>query len=224
MKKLIYIMSFSIVLLAGSVSGACAQIPVAEVVKAGLKKVIRAVDLKVQRLQNETLALQNTQKALENNMSKLKLAEIAAWIQRQQDLYQTYYNDLRKVKEIIAFGHRVHQIEQMETDLAVQYIRIWKRLGSDPHFSEPERRYMAQVYSGMLEQASQNVAQLLQVVEPFSTTMSDGERLQIINRIAARVQIQYNDMCRFNTENMLLSLHRAKDASEAQIIKQVYGL
>ncbi|RZJ37490.1 MAG: conjugal transfer protein TraI, partial [Chryseobacterium sp.] len=42
--------------------GASAQIAVLEVIKAGVKKVIKAVDLKVQRLQNETIWLQNAQK------------------------------------------------------------------------------------------------------------------------------------------------------------------
>jgi hypothetical protein len=50
-----------------------AQIPLAEVIKAGVKKVVKAVDLKVQRLQNKTIWLQNAQKVLENKLSKLRL-------------------------------------------------------------------------------------------------------------------------------------------------------
>ena len=71
--------------------GANAQIAVLEVIKAGVKKVIRAVDLKVQRLQNETIWLQNAQKVLENQLSKLKLTEIADWTERQKELYSDYY-------------------------------------------------------------------------------------------------------------------------------------
>ena len=49
-----------------------AQTGILEVIQAGIKKAIKAVDLKIQRLQNKTIWLQNAQKVLENKMSKLK--------------------------------------------------------------------------------------------------------------------------------------------------------
>src|SRR5688572_10980502 len=51
-------------------------VPILEVIKQGVVKVIRAVDLKIQRLQNETIWLQHAQKVMENTLSKLKLEEI----------------------------------------------------------------------------------------------------------------------------------------------------
>ena len=36
-------------------NGANAQLAIAEVIKAGIKKVVKAVDLKIQRLQNKTI-------------------------------------------------------------------------------------------------------------------------------------------------------------------------
>ena len=64
-----------------------AQIAIVEIIKAGVKKIIIAVDLKIQRLQNETIWLQNAQKTLENEMSKLKLDEISNWAKQQKELY-----------------------------------------------------------------------------------------------------------------------------------------
>ena len=43
-----------------------AQFPIAEIIKQAIKKVIVAVDLKIQKLQNKTIWLQNAQKAVEN--------------------------------------------------------------------------------------------------------------------------------------------------------------
>ncbi len=60
MKKFMVILPMSAMTLFVSLpSGATAQIAVVEVIKAGVKKVIKAVDLKIQRLQNETIWLQN---------------------------------------------------------------------------------------------------------------------------------------------------------------------
>ena len=50
-----------------------AQIDIATIIKAAVKKVIKAVDLQIQRFQNKTIWLQNVQKSLENAMSKTKL-------------------------------------------------------------------------------------------------------------------------------------------------------
>ena len=43
---------------------------IVEIIKAGIKKVIIAVDLKIQRLQNKTIWLLNAQMTVENAMSK----------------------------------------------------------------------------------------------------------------------------------------------------------
>ena len=43
---------------------AVAQDPITLIIKEGITKVIVAVDLKIQRLQNETIWLQNAQKTL----------------------------------------------------------------------------------------------------------------------------------------------------------------
>ena len=46
-----------------------AQFVVGEVIKLTVTKVIKAIDLKVQRMQNQTIWLQNAQKVLENQLS-----------------------------------------------------------------------------------------------------------------------------------------------------------
>src|SRR6476620_11144768 len=100
MKKFMFLMPASMIVLMVSMptNQANAQVAVLEVIKAGVKKVIKAVDLKIQRMQNETIWLQNAQKVMENQLSKLKLNEIAKWSEKQKELYSKYYTDLWKVK------------------------------------------------------------------------------------------------------------------------------
>src|SRR5215207_2759573 len=84
-----------------------AQLPIAEIIKSAVTKVIKAVDLKVQRLQNKTIWLQNAQKTLENKMSELKLAEISDWVQKQRKLYDEYFQELWQVKSALSYYKRV---------------------------------------------------------------------------------------------------------------------
>ena len=112
-----------------------AQLPVAEIIKAGIKKVIVAVDLKIHRLTTKTIWLQNAQKVGENTMSKLKLDQITEWVQKQKDLYQKYFDELWKVKEVLSAYHQVKEITKQEIALVQQYHAAWNGVRQDGHFT-----------------------------------------------------------------------------------------
>ena len=101
MKKLLNIAGIILLISLAPVQHTEAQIPIYDIIKAAVKKVIKAVDLKIQRLQNKTIWLQNAQKTLENQMSKLKLKEIGDWANKQKELYAKYFDELSKVKNAI---------------------------------------------------------------------------------------------------------------------------
>lgn len=201
-----------------------APIPIVQIIKAAIKKVIKAMDLMVQRLQNKTIWLQNAQKTLENALSKLKLDEISDWTQRQKELYGEYYQELVKVKTAISYYQRIREIVKMQTAMVQEYERVWNLLRQDDHFAPDELDYMAEVYSGMLEASLENLDQVFLVIKAFTTQMSDAKRLELINGAADRVEENYLDIKRFNQNNMLLSLQRAKSEIEAEAIKQLYGI
>lgn len=201
-----------------------ADAQVIEIVTSAVKKVIKAMDLRIQRLQNKTIWLQNAQKTLENALSKLKLDEIADWTEKQKEQYAKYYEELAKVKAIISYYQRIRDITQKQVRLVNEYNQAWNLLRQDDHFTADELNYMAKVYAGILEESMKNIDQITLVVESFATTMSDAKRLEIINEAADRVDQNYSDLVRFNRQNALLSLQRAKDANEADVVKKIYGL
>jgi hypothetical protein len=201
-----------------------AQIAIAEIIKAGVKKVIKAVDLKIQRLQNKTIWLQNAQKTLENTLSKLKLDEISDWTEKQKEQYRKYYEELAKVKAIISYYQRIRDITQKQVRLVNEYNRSWQLIRQDKHFTADEVEYMAKVYSGILEESMENIDQIMLIVKSFTTTMSDAKRLELINSAADQVDANFDDVMRFNRQNVLLSLQRAKSAQEVETVKKLYGL
>jgi len=204
--------------------GANAQIAVLEVIKAGVKKVIRAVDLKVQRLQNETIWLQNAQKVLENQLSKLKLTEIADWTERQKELYSEYYTSLWKVKTAITYYKRVKDLTQRQIAIVDEYKWAWGLFQKDKHFTVDELDQMQKTYLGILEESVKNLDQVLLVVNSFKTQMSDGKRLEIINAAAAKMEENYTDLKTFNSGNIDLSIKRSVSLEEVAKLKELYGI
>ncbi len=205
-------------------TAANAQVAVLEVIKAGVKKVIKAVDLKVQRLQNETIWLQNAQKVLENSLSKLKLTEIADWTEKQKELYGKYYNELWEIKTAITYYKRIRDLTEKQVAIVDEYRWAWGLFSKDKHFTPEELNYMETVYSGILDASIKNLDQILLVVNSFKTQMSDAKRLEIINTAANQMDSNYSDLKRFNTQNSMLSIQRAKSVDEVVTLKELYGI
>jgi len=201
-----------------------AALPILEIVKAVTKKVIKAIDLRIQKLQNKTIWLQNAQKQIENVLSKLKLDEISDWTRKQKDLYRGYYEELAKVKSIITYYQRIKDITKKQTRLVQEYERAWNLFQQDTHFKDNEIQYMERVYSGILEESVKNIDQIFLVLDSFTTQMSDLKRLEIINKAADQINANYDDLTLFNQQNVMLSLQRAKTEADVNQVKQFYGI
>jgi hypothetical protein len=225
MKKYMVILPMSAMTIFVSLpKGADAQVAVAEVIKAGVKKVIKAIDLKVQRLQNQTIWLQNAQKVLENQLSKLKLTEISDWTEKQKELYSRYYTELWQIKSAITYYKRIKELTEKQVAIMDEYKWAWNLFRKDKHFTPEELDYMEKVYSGILDESVKNLDQILLVVNSFKTQMTDAKRLEIINSAAGKMDTNYSDLKQFNTKSITRSIQRAKSVDEVTTLKELYGI
>lgn len=213
-----------IVLLLGLTNELRAQIVAAEAIKLVVKKVIKAIDLKVQRMQNQTIWLQNAQKTIENELSKFRLNEISEWSDKQRSLYDEYYQELWKVKSTIAYYKRIKDLTLKQVAMVGEYQRAWRLFQSDKHFRPEEIIEMQRVYLGILDASARNLEQIMLVVNPGKTQMTDQQRLEAINLAGDRLDESFGDLKQYNNQNMMLSLHRGKDLNEIQTIKNYYGI
>jgi hypothetical protein len=216
--------SLAIVLVSFTAEKASAQFVVGEVIKLTVTKVIKAIDLKVQRMQNQTIWLQNAQKVLENQLSRLKLAEISSWTSQQQQLYSGYYDELWKIKSAIAYYQRIKDLTLKQMALVAEYNRAWALLRQDKHFSPVELSEMQRVYTGILSASVRNLDQILLVINPGKTQMTDEQRLGLINRAGDGLDANYSDLHRFNAQNQILSLQRSRELGDTKTTQMLYGI
>ncbi|MFY0255299.1 conjugal transfer protein TraI [Chitinophaga sp. 30R24] len=195
-----------------------------EIARQALIAAIKAMDLAVQRLQNKTIWLQNAQKQLENILTKSKLDEISEWTNKHKEQYANYFDELKKVKQAISGYNRVKEIINKQIALVDEYKSAFELFRRDKHFTLQEVEYMVKVYTGIIDESIKNIDHLFLVVNSFSTEMTDGKRLEILNRIAESININLNDLREFNTENIKLSLQRARDENDMIQIKKFYGI
>jgi hypothetical protein len=201
-----------------------AQFVISTVLNETVGKVIRAIDLEVQKAQNKTIWLQNAQKTIENQLNQMKLSQIAGVNQQQQTLFSNYYQELFKVKDIINDYEQVRNITLEQEALVREYQSAWSLTQQDKHFSVSELQYISTVYTGILKASVNNLDQLMNLVNSFKTQMSDGKRMDLINKTSKNVDQNYNDLKQFNNENIMLSLQRASDENDIQATKNLYGI
>ncbi len=224
MKKLFIITGLFLSSMLAPVQKAAAQDPIMEIIKDAVKKVIIAVDLKIQRLQNKTIWLQNAQKTLENTMSKLHLDEIQDWTEKQRKLYADYFDELRKVKTALTYYQRVKDIISQQSQIIREYQAAWVLFRQDRNFTKEELDYMLGVYTGMMDESAKNIDQLFLVINVFVTQMSDAKRLEIIDGVSVSVEETLMDLKKFNEESKMISLQRAVEHGEIEYVKKLYGL
>lgn len=220
MKKWGMIICFSMMLAIAPTAQSHAIVWV--VVKAALVKVIKAMDLAVQRLQNKTIWLQNAQKTLENTLSKMKLDEISDWTKKNKEQYQKYYEELSKVKQIISGYQRVKDMMAKQVRIVEEYKRAFSLFKQDKNFTADEIAYMTRVYTGMVEESIKNLDQLLSVIRDKDLKMTDGKRIELIEAAADKMDQVLSDLRLFNQQNIKMSLQRAKDINEVRVLKQMY--
>ena len=217
-------MGLVLVFLCSSVDRANAQFVISEVIKLTVTKVIKAIDLKVQRMQNKTIWLQNAQKVIENQLSKTKLNEISGWTDQQKQLYSNYYTELWKIKSAISYYQRIKDVTLKQASLVTEYHHAWGLFRQDSHFNPQELNHMQQVYSGILDGSIKNLDEILLVVNAYKTQMTDEQRLELINHAGDHLDENYSDLHQFNNQNIQLSLQRSKDLDDTHSMKRLYGI
>jgi hypothetical protein len=224
MKRLFPIVILTVCCNIMPVQRTLAQDPITLIIKEGITKVIVAIDLKIQRLQNKTIWLQNAQKTLENTMSKLRLDEIGDWVEKQRKLYADYFDELHKVKTVLTYYQRVRDIIEQQIQIVNEYKAAWALFKQDKNFTADELDYMFGVYTGMMDESGKNIDQLFLVINAFITEMSDAKRLEIINTVSVNVEQNLMDLKEFNEQNKMISLQRANEQGDIDYVKKLYGL
>jgi hypothetical protein len=223
MKKIIIPMLLCLTLLIWD-QPANAQIPVVSLVTGIIKKVIIALDLKVQQLQNQTIALQNVEQQVENNLHLNSLNNISGWLNKERTLYAGYYQELAQVKKVIADYGEAKNIITRQKQLVVEYQNANTLFHRDPHFSATELQYMGNIYGGILQESLRNLETVMTAVSAFGTQMDDAERWQRIDMASKSIQTNLNHLRQFNRQNIQVSLARSKDEQDRRTVQQLYGI
>lgn len=172
-----------------------------------LAKVIKTVDLKVQRLQNETLVLQRMQQMAEQELAKVKLEEICNWQKQASDLYEEYYAELKQVKPIISSGVLVKRIRSMEESIAVEYKKF------------PTRAEHIAVFNH-----SKEIGWMLTVALSNQLSIKDADRLKMLYTLRDAMSRCLETIQELNKQQLALVENRTRVKKELNDVKRLHGI
>ena len=220
-------MAFAVVLLFATMvfpAQGNAQYAIVEAVKAASKKIIKAVDLSVQRLQNGVIDLQNAQRVLENMLSSLRLQDIASWTQQQKELYQGYFDELWQIKTALSYADRLRYIVQLEKQLYQEYSSAWGVLQKNGLFNPIQLRQIDAVYAQYIDQSVAATDDLIRLMGAFSVQMSDAQRLALIDQVTQELTTLIRQLRAFTGSIQNLSRERAAKLDGLNKLLKLYGL
>jgi len=172
-------------------------------------KVIKAIDLKIQKLQNETIWLQRSQQVAEETLSKNKLVEINDWQKKQQQLYATYFNEMQGVNGEVKSLPHVKQILSMQVQVAI----ACKIFAKDP--------LQQRAFDDLLQLSRKIIGSLQVVLTTGQLTMKDAERIVTITTLRDAMVDCLDKINLLNKELRFLSDNKLSKQTELQILRKL---
>ena len=177
-----------------------------------IAKVIKAIDLQVQKLQNQTIWLQQAQQVAEHELSKVKLDEIADWQTKQKELYADYFEELNRVKTVIKSLPQVKQILNMQSQIVTEYNRFAKDKTQQASIDE------------LLGLSRDIVQSLEQVTSGGVLSMKDADRAMFLYTLRDGMSECLDSMKGLNKQQVRLTASRLGVQADKKLLKTLNGI
>ncbi|MCK9618177.1 MAG: DUF4141 domain-containing protein [Lentimicrobiaceae bacterium] len=134
-----------------------------------------------------------------------------------------YYDALKSVHDLVKDARKVQQTILLVGDISDIYVNSFQKMIADENFSVEELSAIALGYAKLLEESSAVLTELKTITSATGLSMSDAERMSVIDRIYNEVR-QYKNLVQYYTnKNISVSYLRAKKKNDTDRIMALYG-
>lgn len=134
-----------------------------------------------------------------------------------------YYDKLQAVNNLVKDARKVQQTVLLVGDVSEMYVQNFGKMMNDPNFSAQELAAIANGYSALLNESTELLKELKQIVSSSSLSLNDKERMDIIDRVYKEVK-EYHSLVRYYTnKNISVSILRAKKQNNTKRVLDLYG-
>ena len=134
-----------------------------------------------------------------------------------------YYDKLQAINNLVKDARKVQQTVLLVGDVSEIYVQNFGKMMNDPNFSPQELVAIGNGYSSLLNESTELLKELKQIITSSSLSLNDKERMDVINRVYKEVK-DYHSLVRYYTnKNISVSYLRAKKKNDAKRVLELYG-
>ncbi len=134
-----------------------------------------------------------------------------------------YYDKLRAINHLVKDARKVQQSVLLIGDVSKIYVQNFGKMVNDPNFKPQELVTIGNGYASLLNESTELLKELKQIITASSLSLNDKERMDIIDRVYKEVK-EYHSLVRFYTnKNISVSYLRAKKKNDAKRVLDLYG-
>ncbi|HFK5543569.1 TPA: DUF4141 domain-containing protein [Elizabethkingia anophelis] len=134
-----------------------------------------------------------------------------------------YYDKLKAINNLVKDARKVQQTVLLVGDVSEMYVQNFGKMMNDSNFTPQELVAIGNGYSALLNESTELLKELKQIVTSSSLSLNDKERMDIIDRVYKEVK-EYHSLVRYYTnKNISVSYLRAKKKDDAKRVLDLYG-
>ncbi|SFO36479.1 protein of unknown function [Paenimyroides ummariense] len=134
-----------------------------------------------------------------------------------------YYDKLKAINDLVKDARKVQQTVLLVGDVSEMYVQNFGKMMNDPHFTSQELAAIGNGYSALLNESTELLKELKQIVTSSTLSLNDKERMDVIDRVYNQVK-DYHSLVRYYTnKNISVSYLRAKKKNDSKRVLELYG-
>jgi len=135
-----------------------------------------------------------------------------------------WYDGLKRVNQTVAEYQKIYETLQLTGEIVDLYATNIQRFRIDQNFSPQEVGFITEGYGKLLRESSRLVDDLNLGAKSTGLSLTDKERLDMINTTYEKVREHKALVQYFTNKNISVSYLRAKKKNNTQGVMRLYGL
>lgn len=145
-------------------------------------------------------------------------------MQKIYDQGKQYYDKLQSVHNLIKDARKVKETVELVSEISQIYSTNFNRMLSDRNFSVSELEAISSGYAKLLNESGNLLADIKNVVSLSNgLSMTDAERMSIIDDIHAKMLEHRNLVRYFSKKSISISFIRSQEKGDLARVQSLYG-
>ena len=137
---------------------------------------------------------------------------------------KAYYDALRSVNNLVRDARKVQQTVLLVGEISEIFVTNFQKIMNDKHFTAEEISAIGNGYAILLNESRDMLEDVRQIITSGNgLSMSDAERMEIIDRVYLRVKDHRNLVAYYTRKTISISYLRAKKTGDIDRVMALYG-